>query len=206
MRKSRWVQFVLCLVFALVASTAEAATVTCTNPGDLQAAIGAAQPFEVITVSGTCTERFLTIGSNKNGLVLDGQNTAVIQDLQPPTVGATAITVTGATQVVIRNFANITSNPTDGTGVFIADGASARMLHNTISGNSAGVDVARNAQARILENTVTDNPDTGILVRETSSARIGLNFTGSFPGVTPNTIQLNGTGVRVSRGSSARIM
>lgn len=194
---------VLLLAMALMPLASEAATiaVTCTNPGDLQAAVNAAAEFDTLNVSGTCTETFLTISSNRNGLALDGGGTAIIQDLQAG-VGASGITVRGAHQVRIQNFANITSNTTDGTGVFVVDGGAANVLSNVIDGNFHGVEVFRNAQAIINGNTFSNNADTGIFIGETSSARIGF----SFPVTAPNTIQNNGFGIQVSRGSSARII
>jgi parallel beta-helix repeat protein len=197
------------LALALVSSIAGAATinVTCTDPGDLQAAVNLAQPFDTLLVSGTCTGPVLSVGPGKNGLVLDGQGQAVIQDLRDPPAGAVAISVSGASQVVITNFAGITTNTTDGTGIYVAEGASVRINNNTISGNQDGVEVKASAAARIVNNTITGNSSAGILVSETASARIGINAINLLnPTVYPNTIQGNGVGIMVWRGASARII
>jgi len=185
------------------ASEAATTTVTCVNPGDLQAAINAAAPFDTLKVSGICSETELTIRSDKNGLVLDGGGSAIIQDPEP---GGTAITVRGAHQVRIRNFANITSSTISGTGVFVVDGGAAQVLNNTISGNADGVAIQRNSEAIVNNNTIVNNVETGIRVAETSSSRIGLDFPTFEPAAAPNTIQGNGSGIWVLQGSSARII
>jgi parallel beta-helix repeat protein len=172
--------------------------VTCVNEKDLQAAVDAAAPFDTILVNGSCAEENLTIGSDKVGLTLNGKKVAEIHDSQNG-VGAAAISVRGATQVTIRDFAGLTTNAADGVGVVVVDGASARIIGNTITGNQTGILVQRNAQARINGNTIRSNSDAGVRIRETSSARIS-------PDPSPaNTIQDNGVGVEVLRGSSARI-
>ena len=189
---------------ALVPLASEAATsVDCAADGDLQAAVDAAMEFDTLNVSGHCTESFLTIHSNRSGLTLDGGGTAIIEDGQ---VGGTAITVRGAHQVRIRRFANITTNPTNGIGVFVVDGGTAQVLNNTITGNSTGIQVSRNAQATINDNTIENNPVAGIGITETSSARIGLSFPVADPVAAPNTIQGNGLGIVVTRGANARII
>src|SRR5262249_18792426 len=73
------------LLPALMSLPSEAATtsVTCVNPGDLQAAVNAAAPFDTLNVSGLCSETELTIRSDKNGLILDGGDSAIIQDPEP---------------------------------------------------------------------------------------------------------------------------
>jgi len=182
----------------------EAATsVTCVNPGDLQAAVNGAAPFDTLNVSGVCSETELTIRSDKNGLVLDGGGAAIIQDPEP---GGTAITVRGAHQVRIRNFANITSSTISGTGVFLVDGGAGQVLNNTISGNADGIDILRNSEAIVNGNTIVSNIETGIRVAEASSSRIGLDFPTFEPAAAPNTIQGNGNGIQVLRGSSAKII
>jgi parallel beta-helix repeat protein len=171
---------------------------TADGPAALQTAVTAAAPFTFIGVTGNCSP--VIVESNKVGLTLHGGDLAVIQSAQP---GAVAITVRGATQVTIRNFAGLTTNMTDDTvGVFLVDGASARIFDNTIAGNRVGVLVSRNAQARIYDNTISNNRDIGVRVTETSSARIGFNS----PDAAPNTIQGNGFGIQVDRGSNARII
>jgi hypothetical protein len=186
----------------LVTSAAEAVDVDCDveGPGALQTAVNAAAPFTTIDVTGTCTA--VTIRSDKVGLILDGGDSAVIQNTSAPGQGPVAITVRGATQVTIQRFANLITNTMDGTGVFVADGASARILDNIITGNQYGVQVSRNAQAIINDSTIRNNSDSGILITETSSARIGF----LFPDAAPNTIEGNGIGIQISRGASARII
>jgi parallel beta-helix repeat protein len=188
-------------------ASAATTNVVCVNTGDLQAAVNAAAPFDTLNVSGNCDEEFLAIRSDRNGLILDGGRDGVrmatIKDRQP---GGTTITVRGAHQVRIRNFANITSNTTDGTGVYVVDGGTAQILNNGIRDNLLGVLVSRNAQAIINDNTIENNTDAGVRITETSSARIGYTVPLVDPVAAPNTIQGNGFGVQVSRGASARIV
>ena len=194
------------LFLALVPLSSDAATipVSCANPGDLQAAVDAAAAFDRLNVSGICTESFLTIRSDKNGLVLDGGGSAIVQDPEP---GGTAITVRGAHQVRIMNFANITSSTISGsTGVFFVDGGAGQVLHNTVSGNAVGVLILRDSEAIVNSNIITNNSEAGIRVGETSSSRIGLDFPTPEPAAAPNTIEGNGDGIQVIRGSSARII
>ena len=195
----------LAVAVLLVPSVGGAATIAVPCDGVtervLQTAIDAAAPFDILSVTGACKELFLEIRSDKVGLTLNGNHSAEVHDSQPG-VGAAAISVRGATQVTIRDFNALTTNPADGVGVFVVDGGSARIFGNTIAGNQVGVLVSRSAQARIYENTITSNSDTGVFVTETSSARIGFNS----PNAAPNTIRGNGFGIRILRGSSARII
>jgi parallel beta-helix repeat protein len=186
----------LAVALLLWPSVGGAVDCTADGPAALQTAVTAAAPFTFIGVTGNCSP--VIVESNKVGLTLHGGDLAVIQTAQP---GATAITVRGATQVTIRNFAGLTTNTTDGTGIVVVDGASVRILSNTIVGNRDGILVQRNAQARINENTIRSNSDAGVRIRETSSARVSHEL----PQLGSNTIQDNGVGVEVLRGSSARI-
>jgi parallel beta-helix repeat protein len=192
-------QLVCGLSIPLTGAMADTIPVTCTNPGDLQAAVLAAEEFDVLQVTGACRETFLSINSNRNGLTLDGLGAATIQDIQPGGAGAAAITVRGAHEVRIQGFSNIFSNTTDGLGVFVVDGGSASILNNTITTNFIGIQVSRSSQATIAGNTLTGNSDTGISIADSSSVRIGL-------GGPANTIQDSVTGIQVTRGSSARIV
>jgi parallel beta-helix repeat protein len=74
-----------------------------------------------------------------------------------------------------------------------------------------GISINQNASARITSNTIQNNPRVGILVTDSSSARIGfLTFDGleTVPGgVGPNEILNNGEdGIRIIRSSSAIIL
>jgi parallel beta-helix repeat protein len=71
-------------------------------------------------------------------------------------------------------------------------------------GNGIGISVSRSSFATIVNNTIRDNPLNGIVVFQSSSARIG--HSGGLV-ASPNTIQNNAHfGVVVSSSSSARIV
>jgi hypothetical protein len=178
-------------------------TVNCsaTPPQFLQDAINAAQTGDTINVSGTCNQNVI-IKEEKYGLTLDGQNTATINGTDSNNA---TINVRGR-MITIQNF-TITGGQ---LGISINRGGTATIKHNDISGgasaNNGAINVISHSEAIIINNNIHDNAGLGILVQETSTARIGFNG-GSDPSASPNIIQHNqGRGIEVNRGSSARIV
>ncbi len=97
-------------------------------------------------------------------------------------------------------------------GIVVVRGASALIDGNTIEdtgarggpGSGLGINVAQNSWANIINNTLRNNRGIGILVHESSAARIGFQ---DIAGKTsPNTIQNNAAGIQVSRAANARIV
>jgi hypothetical protein len=202
---------VLCFLPSVECGAGVSPSVTCVNPGDLQAAInsaGAAAAGAKVTllVSGTCNEN-VTVPFPL--FTLDGQTTATIS---APTATSPAVTV-AAPGVTVENFASISGGD---TGVKVYNSASAVIENNTITGagNASathGVLVTNCASAYIAGNTITSYPDAGILVRENSSAHIGFIKDNDPSTFISNTIggtsgSGNGIGVQVYMSSSAWIV
>jgi hypothetical protein len=92
-------------------------------------------------------------------------------------------------------------------GVDVADGGTARIDGCVIEGfPGEGIGVVRHAFARIVNTTVQNNGAEGIVVHETSTARVGFAST-DFAVAPGNTLLTNNArgGIRVNRTSSARI-
>lgn len=167
----------------------------------LQAAIDNATPGTTILVEGACNEN-IVIGARKTSLTIDGQSTASITGVP----GSQTIGIFGRS-ITIKNFngASLTGNGENAV-ILVAENASAVIDNNTISGGSNGITVNRTSQAAIINNTVENNVNIGIIVAESSSARIGVSSGGQTV-AEPNTIQNNGTlGIVVNRNAVARIV
>lgn len=195
----------------LLPSIGEAQVVVNCDAGEsIQQAINSAFPGgALIFVTGTCNENNIFIGGHLANITLDGLApgaTARATIFSQTPSGAPlngAVGVNGARNVRIRNFI-ITSNGTS-DGVNIVDGAAVRLENNVIENQARDGVFLRFSFARIIRNTIQNNGGDGIVVTESSAARIGHS---SFDDLTPmpNTIQGNGGhGVRVSRSSNARI-
>jgi hypothetical protein len=178
-------------------------TVNCSAipPQSLQAAVNAAQPGDIIQVTGTCTENVL-IQEEKQRLTLDGQNAAT---LQAATSNMIMLNVRGK-GILIKNF-----TLTGGHGIHVERGSTAVIDHNEIhdtgdQNNNAAINVVQSSFAVIVNNNIHNNPWDGILVNETSTARIGFDRTyDSVP--SPNTIQSNGgRGITVTQTAMAWII
>jgi parallel beta-helix repeat protein len=176
-------------------------TITVDCPGQsLQVAVDAAQPGDVIKVSGTCTEN-VVIPPEKQRLTLNGQNVGTLQALSPSNQ---VLDVKGK-GIMIKNFVIM-----GGLGVRVERGATATIEHNNISNagdkHNGGITVQSSAFAVITNNNIHDNPGDGILVNDTATVRIGFDRT-SDSSPSPNTIQNNGgRGITVIRSSNARIV
>lgn len=181
-------------------------TVDCGAGESLQLAINRAQPGDRLLVTGVCAEN-LVIPSDAERLTLDGQETAM---LHGPNANANVITVEGRA-ITIRSF-TITGGS---NGIGIERGARAFIGGNTIqdtasrpgSGSSGlGIHVSIHSSATIVNNTIQRNPGAGILVQESSYARI--SFVAPYD-ATPqgNVIRNNGPGggVHVAHLGGARI-
>ena len=180
-------------------------TVNCsaTPPQSLQDAINAAQTGDTIQVTGTCNGG-VTIPDEKLKLTLDGQNVATLHESNGD---HNTLTVKGRA-ITIKNF-TITGGH---SGIVVQQGGTAIIDHNDVSGamnpNDGAIDVVIFSQAVIINNNIHNNSGFGILVNESSSARIGFISYPFYPDDTPspNTIQSNGgAGILVGELSNARI-
>jgi parallel beta-helix repeat protein len=184
----------------LAASTPRGVTRTVTCPGQsLQAEIDAANPGDVINVTGTCNES-ITFLHEKQRITIDGGNVATING---PSSSNNTVMVRGANGIVIQNF-TITGGA---RGIQLWRGASATINHNTIQYTGGqGIVVGSSSHGVIKNNTIQNNPSHGIVVEENSQVRIGFDSSGdSTP--SPNTIQYNtGRGIAVWKGSTAWIV
>ena len=170
----------------------------CTGSGTpVQNAVNAAQPGDVVALSGNCVENVL-VRNEKQRLTIDGGGSATVT---APPGGNPAFNLRGK-GIAIQNFANIEAN---GNHVIHVNRGSNAVIHNndTIQGpsTSIGIRVDQLALAIITSNTITGN-NTAIWVAEQSSARIGYN---TFGAPLPNTLQPYGYGVVVSDHSTAMI-
>jgi parallel beta-helix repeat protein len=201
MRVTHRILFVLAAVFLWLPSVGRAQsgthTLTCGPDKTIGQAIKTLKPGDTLLVSGTCNEN-LAIGQEVQRITLDGQGSASINGDS----NANAVTVTGR-GITIRGFVITGGAP---QAVSVTDGGSAVIDGNTIQyGGRNGIAVFRNASADIINNTIQNNPVAGIAIQSNSSARIGWVGPPNNRVSAPNTIQNNGTGVQVYRGSSAQI-
>jgi hypothetical protein len=184
------------LLLLLPSSGSGQVTVNC--PGDsLQTAINNAAPGTTITVNGTCGEN-ITIGFDKSNLTLNGGTAPGINgsDLTKPTI-------TVLSRFAVLNGFTITGGS---IGIQVVRGATADINGNNVQpSGTLGIAVVQNSYARIVNNTIHNSSDSGIVVADHAFADIGVN--GPFDAATqPNNINTNGTGIRVARASSARII
>ena len=166
-------------------------------PESLQSAIDAAQPGDIINVTGTCTAGIL-IREEKQRIILDGQGAAI---LQGPNATTNILNIRGK-GIVIRNF-----EMTGGSnGIWVNRGGSAVIANNNIHDtNSDGIVVTQSSSAVIKSNNIHTNGSNGINITEGSSARIGYEFSSDLS-ASPNTIQSNGgRGIIVTTTSHAGI-
>lgn len=205
-RRSRIIaSLVVLAVFSLLASVAGAANVTidCDAGATIREALRSLKPGDALLVTGTCKEN-VVVAAEILRVTLDGQGKATI-DAQPATA---AIAVTGR-EVTVKGFTIRGGR----NGINVLRGASALIDGNTIQqtgaagqpGSGLGINVAQHSFAAIVNNTIQHNPRAGILVHESSSARIGFADVASTGH--GNTIQNNGReAILLQRGSTARIV
>ncbi len=177
---------------------AQAATVSVTCPGQtIQAAVDAANPGDVINVTGTCNEN-VVVRNEKSRFVINGGGTATVNGattapvfhLKGKGIKVTGFTITGGLQ-----------------GVAVSRGANALIDSSNISGAQAsGIHVREMSFATITNNTIHNNGGRGILVHEGSVAHIGFNEL-SDATMAPNTITSNTmSGIGVFNHSVAYIV
>lgn len=172
-------------------------TVNCPTQS-LQTAINAANPGDVINVTGACNEN-VSIRHEKERIALNGGNVATIHGISS-TMPAVIVNGNG---IMIQNFTITGGN----MGVLVVRGATATINNNIIqSTGGQGIVISQSSLGTIKNNTIQNNPGNGIEVGETSSARIGFDSY-SDSAASPNTIQNNGgRGIVVYSASQARIV
>jgi parallel beta-helix repeat protein len=151
-----------------------------------------------IYVTGTCNEN-LYIYESKNWIHLTvptGQ-TATITGANP---NSPTITTIGK-GITIDKF---TIKGGVG-GIQVVWGGTAFIENNIIETEGEGIIVALNSYAVIRGNTIQDNPINGIVVSDSSFARIGIRSNLDAAPIS-NTIQGNAYGVTIARSSSAQII
>jgi nitrous oxidase accessory protein NosD len=205
--KKRMIKMACCLVLGgallwLLPSTGfSQCTVTIggSSYGSIQAAIAAADPYQTIQISGTCSENlFISELKDYIRLIGSGPATATIQgtNSDQPTITTIgkgtliqALTITGlydAIQVIRGGTAFIEGNTIEGTG-------------------RHGVVVAMNSFAHLLGNTIQDNAGDGVVADTNSLVRVGIRSSADSAAIL-NTIRGNLNGVTVARSSTAQIV
>ena len=178
--------------------------VDCDAGGSIRTALGSVKPGDTVLVSGTCNEN-VVVAAELQRITLDGQGKGAIK---APSTATAAVAVT-AREIAIKGF-TITGGR---NGINVLRGASVVIDGNTITdtgaarqpGSGLGINVAQHSFAAIVKNTIKNNPRAGILVHESSSARIGFGDV-ALTGL-GNVIQNNGReGILLQRASTARIV
>ena len=188
---------IIALISLALPSTASAAilTVDCGAGGKLQTALNVTANGDTILVSGVCNEN-VSVRDELTRVTIDGQGTATIHATD---AGATAVQVLGR-NITIKRF-TITGGR---SAIGVLRGGSALIDTNTIQQTGTGIIVHQNGHARIVNNTIQLNATSGIMIQESSIARIGYLDAGGP--VFGNTIRNNaGPGVIVQRGSAATL-
>jgi len=189
-----------CLPFA-----AGAAAINIACPGQtLQSGIDIGTPGDIINVTGTCSENVL-IRNEKQRITIDGGGSAAVV---APNSALPAFNVRGK-GILIQGLTISGGN----TAVHVNRGSNAFINNNQIpSTGTHGVIVDQFSFAVITNNVIGPPsppgsptiPGFGILISDSSSARIGFN--GETDPAAPNTIQFNGAGgIAVALSSTARI-
>ena len=165
----------------------------------IQAAINAAGTGATIQVSGICNEN-ITIVERKERITLDGQATSTIN-------GSAA---TGSTVIVRARGVTIKRFTVTGglNGILINRGGTATIDSNIVQATGTnGIAVSLSGFAIIINNTIQNNlGGEGVVVTESSSARIGFVSVNDTV-ASPNVIQNNGgRGIVAVRSSDARIV
>jgi nitrous oxidase accessory protein NosD len=163
------------LLSAGLTAGARAATVTvdCSTGDKLQTAVDAARPGDTILVRGVCAENII-VPDEAARITLDGQGSATVDGPNP----ANATIMVLGRGITIRGF-TITGGS---AGVQLFRGGVAIIDRNTIQDTKQvpgmeggqGIHVAQHSYAVIIGNTIQRNPFVGIMVQESSSARIGV--------------------------------
>ena len=179
--------------------------VDCDRGETIGAALSGLRTGDTLPVSGICQENVL-IPPGMSGVTLDGQGRATIMTSQ---TAASIILILGR-EITVKGFTLIGGR----NGIIVLRGASATIDGNIIRdtgrggqpGSGLGINVGQHSFAGIVNNVIEDNRRIGILVHESSSARIGFIDVALAAGA-PNTIRNNGEdGIRVSTSSNARIL
>lgn len=178
-----------------LSSRAQTATkeIDCGQGQIIGEALPSLNPGDTLLVSGVCEEH-VAIGTGFYDITLDGQGTATIIGPDPTrdviSIRGRGITITGFTITGGRD------------GVALIGAPVARIDNNIIESTRKGFRVHQFSFAFITNNTIANNREEGILVFESSSARIGFTVAGTAP----NLIEGNGLdGISVSHSSNARI-
>ena len=172
-------------------------TVDCNAGGTIGGTLSGLKPGDTLQVSGTCNEHLL-IPEHVVNVTLDGQGKATIKG---PDSARHNIQVRGR-GIVIKKF-TITGGR---NGIDVQWGGAVIIDGNTIQNTGfIGIVASTGSFIGVVNNVIQNNPQSGILVRDSSSARIGsISF--FEPSPSPNTIQNNGAiGIVVTRSSAATI-
>lgn len=152
-------------------------------------------------MSGTCNEN-VTV---RTRLTLDGGGSATINGSGPGADPNSTTLLVTSRGVTITGFI-ITGGS---IGIHVVNGATAEINNNTIeSVGTNGIIVSRAGSVRIINNTIQNNLNgSGIIINDSSAARIGFTGPHGARVSEPNIIQNNdGAGISVTRSSSARIL
>jgi parallel beta-helix repeat protein len=198
-----WGPVVFLVFLWLLPSVGEAKTfkITCSATKKIGSFVTKVKPGDVIEVSGACEEN-LVVPEQVHNITIDGSKAGATIN-GPDTTRATVL-IRGQ-GITIKGF-KITGGE---NGILVQRGGVATIDGNTIDcalETKRGIVVNQNSHARIVNNTIQDCTEDGIVVSESSSARIGFLSTDDTA-ASPNTIMGNtGEGIVVVRSSSARIV
>src|SRR5262245_47208939 len=156
--------FFLMLLALPGAGRAATLTVDCNAAGKIQTALNAAVNGDTILVTGVCNEN-VSVRDELVRVTIDGQGTATVH---ATSLGSSAFQVLGR-NITIKGF-----TITGGRSAFtVLRGGSALIDSNTIQETGTGISVQQNGHARIVNNTIQLNSGGGIVIQESSVARVG---------------------------------
>ncbi len=146
--------------------------------------------------------RGFTITGGSDGIVIDRNSNAVIDDNVIENTGGNGVLVEGLSVSVMTNN-TIQNNP--GAGIFVSDHSTARIgfnldtettaSPNTIQNNALGVVVSNGSSARVIGNVIENNGGDGVWVTRDSQADIASNA------IDGN----SGNGIGVGAGSAVQL-
>lgn len=188
---------VVLIAFSLLCSLpSEAGTISVTCPGQsLQAAVDAAQPGDIISLTGTCNENILVRNEKQRITIQQAVPGATVHG---PDTTQPAINVRGK-GILIRQL-NISGGR---SGVHVNRGSNATIDANDIDSDKYGILVDQESFAVITNNAIAGN-FLAIHVDESSTVRIGYSLE-TDTSASPNNITGNFNGIMISGNSNAKI-
>ena len=150
----------------------------------------------VVVTGHRVTLQRLTVSGGRNGITGVGASNLSVRNVTVHSVGRNGIVYAGGANGTVDG-CTVQSNARDG---IVVDGANARVINNTVTGNRHGIVFVNGSNGAIGltersaagGNTVSDNTGTGILIAS-----------GSVATVTMNQVIQNGTGAGVFQATAS---